>query len=253
MIKTIFSIALFAILTTSLSAGTIDPNVNDIKYVEYGSKHECVVSIFGKNEDEKSFFASAVLVRPRIILTAAHVIKDTSKSFIKFKDENIKIDYAVYPNAFDENNISKFDIAICLLEKPCDLDFYPELYSEEDELGKVCSIAGFGMHGTYDKGITSYDGKKRAGSNIVEEISDDMLFCTLSNKKTNLEILASIGDSGGGLFINQKLAGINSIVWTKEKNGKLDSNLLDGSGHTRISLHIDWLKKIIAALEKVEQ
>lgn len=240
-------------MTTSLIAGTIDPSVSDQKYIEYGSKHECVVSIFGKTKKDQTFFASAVVIRPRIILTAAHVIKDTSASFIKFKDKDIKIECAVYPNAFDEKNISKFDIAICLLEKPCDLDFYPELYSEDDELGKVCSISGFGMHGTYDKGITSYDGKKRAGANIVEEISDDMLFCTLSNPKTNLELLASIGDSGGGLFINKKLAGINSIVWTKEKNGKLDSNLLDGSGHTRISLHIDWLNKLIAILEKVEQ
>lgn len=240
-------------MTTSLIAGTIDPSVSDQKYIEYGSKHECVVSIFGKTKKDQTFFASAVVIRPRIILTAAHVIKDTSASFIQFKDKDIKIECAVYPNAFDEKDISKFDIAICLLEKPCDLDFYPELYSEDDELGKVCSISGFGMHGTYDKGITSYDGKKRAGANIVEEISDDMLFCTLSNPKTNLELLASIGDSGGGLFINKKLAGINSIVWTKEKNGKLDSNLLDGSGHTRISLHIDWLNKLIAILEKVEQ
>lgn len=239
-------------MTTSLIAGTIDPSVSDQKYIEYGSKHECVVSIFGKTKKDQTFFASAVVIRPRIILTAAHVIKDTSDSFIKFKDKDIKIECAVYPNAFDEKDISKFDIAICLLEKPCDLDFYPELYSEDDELGKVCSISGFGMHGTYDKGITSYDGKKRAGANIVEEISDDMLFCTLSNQKTNLELLASIGDSGGGLFINQKLAGINSIIWTKEKNGKLDSNLLDGSGHTRISLHLDWLKKLIDILEKAE-
>lgn len=239
-------------MTTSLIAGTIDPSVSDQKYIEYGSKHECVVSIFGKTKKDQTFFASAVVIRPRIILTAAHVIKDTSDSFIKFKDKDIKIECAVYPNAFDEKDISKFDIAICLLEKPCDLDFYPELYSEDDELGKVCSIAGFGMHGNYDKGIIGYDGKKRAGSNIVEEISDDMLFCTLTDKKTSLEMLPSIGDSGGGLFINQKLAGINSIIWTKEKNGKLDSNLLDGSGHTRISLHLDWLKKLIDILEKAE-
>jgi hypothetical protein len=253
MVKVIFSIALFAILTTLSIAGTIDPNVNDQKYIEYGSKHECVVSIFGKTKKDQTFFASAVLIRPKIILTAAHVIKDTSDSFIKFKDKDIKIECAIYPNAFDENDISKFDIAICLLKEPCDLDFFPELYNNDDELGKVCSISGFGMNGTYDKGIMSYDGKKRAGANIVEEISDDMLFCTLSNQKTNLELLASVGDSGGGLFINKKLAGINSIVWTKEKNGKLDSNLLDGSGHTRISLHIDWINKLIAILEKVEQ
>jgi len=240
-------------LTASLSAGTTDPNVSDAKHIEYGSKHECVVSIFGKQDiDDKQFFASAVIIKPKIILTAAHVIKDTKDAYINFKDSKIKIQYAIYPNAFDEKNISKHDIAICLLETPCELNFYPELYENDDELGKVCSIAGFGMHGSYDKGIIGYDGKKRAGSNIVEEISDGMLFCTLTDKKTSLEMLPSIGDSGGGLFINQKLAGINSIVYTKEKNGKLDSNMKDGSGHTRISLHINWIKELIEALEKVE-
>jgi len=242
-------------LTTSIDAGTIDPTVSDNKYVEYGLKHECVVSIFGKNNDEKTFFASAVLIKPKIIITAAHVIKNTKESFIKFNNESIKIKYAIYPNGFDDSGeeITNFDIAVCLLEKPCVIDFFPELYTNNDELKKVCSISGFGMHGTYDKGITHYDGKKRAGANIVEEIVNDMLFCTLSNPKTNLEMLPAIGDSGGGLFIDKKLAGINSIIWTKEKDGKLDSNILDGSGHTRISIHADWIKKLIEVLEKVEK
>lgn len=253
MIKKILFSLWLATLTSVLVAGTIDPNNSDNKHIEYGSKHECVVSIFGKRDiDDKTFFASAVIIKPKIILTAAHVIKDTKEAYITFKDSKVKIQYTVYPNAFNEKNISKHDIAVCLLETPCELNFYPELYENDDELGKVCSIAGFGMHGNYDKGIIGYDGKKRAGSNIVEEISDDMLFCTLTDKKTSLEMLPSIGDSGGGLFINQKLAGINSIIWTKEKNGKLDSNLLDGSGHTRISLHLDWLKKLIDILEKAE-
>jgi len=60
------------------------------------------------------------------------------------------------------------------------------------------------------------------------------------NKDTNLEYCISHGDSGGGLFIDQKLAGINSIVLASDKNP--DSNYGDESGHTRISKYKDWIE-----------
>jgi hypothetical protein len=64
-----------------------------------------------------------------------------------------------------------------------------------------------------------------------------------SDKESRLEFLISHGDSGGGLFINKKLAGINSLVFSSD--GKPDSSWRDESGHTRISLFIDWINNTI--------
>jgi hypothetical protein len=63
-----------------------------------------------------------------------------------------------------------------------------------------------------------------------------------------MEFLIASGDSGGGLFIDQKLAGINSCVMTTD--GHTDSNHNDESGHTRISQHINWIESTINENEK---
>ena len=63
------------------------------------------------------------------------------------------------------------------------------------------------------------------------------------NNPTELEFLISHGDSGGGLFIDGQLAGINSSVLSKD--GKTDSNYGDESCHTRISRYKDWLDDVM--------
>ena len=55
--------------------------------------------------------------------------------------------------------------------------------------------------------------------------------------------MISHGDSGGGLFIDNKLAGINSLVMSSD--GKPDSSWTDESGHTRVSKFVSWIDKII--------
>jgi hypothetical protein len=57
--------------------------------------------------------------------------------------------------------------------------------------------------------------------------------------KTSLEFLIASGDSGGGLFIDGKLAGINSCIMAV--NGSPKSDYRTESGHTRISINLDWI------------
>jgi hypothetical protein len=89
------------------------------------------------------------------------------------------------------------------------------------------------------------DGKKRGGSNIIDKIDRELLVCTPSRayNKTELEFLIGSGDSGGGLFIDGKLAGINSCVMATD--GKPNSTYSDESGHTRISKYINWIETTI--------
>jgi hypothetical protein len=252
----LLSLAILLGLSAPAHTGTIDPKVNDSKYVEYGAKHECVVQICGEypkqsiNDSKVLFLASSVIVKPRIVLTAAHVVQEAENMYIKLRGEKIKISSAVILKAYDKEKFGPFDLAICHLEKDAFIDFYPELYDKDDEVGKICSISGFGMTGNHRYGAKVHDGKKRAGSNVVDEICSGMLLCSVNKKPyTELEFLIASGDSGGGLFIDKKLAGINSTIMT-EKGGTLNSDIQDESCHTRISLHKPWIDFVISELEK---
>ena len=238
-------------LNTQLIAGTIDQNISDSKYIEYGAKHESVVKIEGNYDDETStyFYASAVIIKPRWLLTAAHVIKGSKNCRIVVGKKTIPIDFIAHHALYEENKFGKYDIGICHLEQDADIGFYPELYSADDEVGKICSAAGYGITGTFQSTERKVDNLKRAGSNIVEATDRDLLICSLKDgPRTSLEFLICHGDSGGGLFIDKKLAGINSCILTEDK--KLDSNINDWSGHTRVSLFTDWVKEAMEAIEK---
>jgi hypothetical protein len=238
------------------SAGTIDPNKPDAKYIEYGTKHECVLQIGGNykvnDSDTKPFFASCVLIKPRIILTAAHVLDGAGEVFVVDNSNNkIKVIFALHLNEWNRDVFGNSDIAIGFLEEEISINFYPKLYDGDNEIGKICSISGFGITGNYIKGFSISDNKKRAGSNIIDEIFNGMLVTSVTNdRKTDLEFLIAYGDSGGGLFIDQKLAGINSGIMTDGKDKNLNSDQQDFATHTRISIHKKWIESTVEKLEE---
>lgn len=248
----LFSLIVYIGTISNIFAGTIDPNVDDSKYIDYGKRHECVVELFGTVENTGlQYRASAVVIRSRIILTAAHVITSGKNPFIVVNGEKINILVSIILQDYKEDGLDACDIAIGYLEMPVKLDFYPELYSNNDEVGKICSLAGYGITGTFRTGMIKHDGKKRAGSNKIDSIINNMLVCSVNKPpRTSLEFLICSGDSGGGLFIDQKLAGIHSCIMTND--GKLDANHNEESVHTRISFHKTWIEEMISKLEKLD-
>ena len=131
-----------------------------------------------------------------------------------------------------------------LVSKPLKLDYYPKLYSNKNETGKVCGLSGYGYHGDFNTGWISstFDNSRRAGSNIIDGIDKNVLkYSVHTTDKTELEFLISPGDSGGGLFIDQKLAGIHSYVYATD--GKSDSDYGDVGCSTRVSDYIEWIDK----------
>lgn len=228
-------------------AGTRDPETSDSKYVSYGEKFKCVGKICGKYKDGTRYCASAVAIKPKWIITAAHVVQNSEECFVTIKDKKILVKNISYPKEFEKGNFGFHDIALGNCEEDVDLDFYPELYKNNDEIGKICSVSGYGISGTFITGARISDGKKRAGSNCIDYVDRDLLVCSASRRKersfTELEFIIGSGDSGGGLFIDGKLAGINSCVLASDKNP--DSTYGDESGHTRVSKYLDWINEII--------
>jgi hypothetical protein len=239
-------------LSTQLLGGTRDPLTPDEKYLEYAKDFHYVVSICGIHEDNTLFCGSAVAISPRIILTAAHVVKNSKHCGIHINDSEIILIEDVMCHKDFDGKFGEADIAICRLSKDLELTFYPTLYTDNDEVGKLCCMAGYGSTGTFLTGQTISDGKRRAGSNRIDGIEKDLLLCspskTIERGRTSLEFIICSGDSGGGLFIDGKLAGINSCVFAVGKPPL--STYGEESGHTRISKFAPWILENKEALEK---
>lgn len=244
----LLSIVLFFIQLGVALSGTIDPNIPDQKYIEYGRKFKYIGKLCGSYTDNSLFCASAVVIKKHYIITAAHVVKGYKSCKISVEGSDYTIESFTWPEEFSTDIYGLNDIAIGFVKDPIKLDFYPELYDTDDELQKVCCISGYGLTGNFLTGAIKSDNNRRAGSNIVEEIDRELLICKPSKvndpTRTSLEFLIASGDSGGGLFIDGKLAGINSCVSGIGKNST-NSTYVSESGHTRISVHRRWILRNI--------
>lgn len=234
------------------SAGIIDPEIDDTKYIEYAKTFDYVLKLNGEYTDGTSFVCSCVAIDDRWIATVAHALINNKNCHVQQDDGNkILVEQIITHPSFEYKNFNGNDIAICYLSKPLSLKHYPQLYDKEDELNKLSSICGYGSTGNFISGRTKYDGKKRAGFNCIERIEENLLICSPSpDNKTELEIFIADGDSGGGLFIENKLAGINSCVFSI-KDKKTNSSYSDESGHSRISLVKKWIENHINHKKKV--
>jgi hypothetical protein len=226
-------------------SGTIDPSSTDVKHVEYGDGFKCVVQIEGQcgcgNGKPHMFHASAVAISKNCAVTAAHVVVGNKDVKIRIGEKTFNALKVFVHEGFKNEKVGHSDIAICLCEGDFGLDFYPDLYEKTDEVSKVVSMAGYGITGNFSTGGVKSDQRRRAGSNIISRSENDVLICILSDNKTELEFMIAPGDSGGGLFIENKLAGINSFVTADD--GKPDSDYGDECAHTRISKFIPWIRE----------
>lgn len=245
MKQNICSLIIWFFLFSLGICGTIDPNTPDSQYIEYGEKFPNIVKLCCF-DGRGMACGSAVVIDPHWIVTAAHVVENCHSWTVNIGEEKYHVKKMIPHKKYESKLFGIADIAIGYLEKPIELDFYPELYDQDDEVGKLCSIAGWGFTGTFNTGTKNHDGKKRAGSNFIDKIEKEVLVCSPSKpnqRMTQLEFLICSGDSGGGLFIGNKLAGINSSVIGYD--GSSNSTYGDESCHTRISLYAQWIKDII--------
>jgi hypothetical protein len=239
------AIATLLLGATSI-AGTIDPNVPDQRYVEYGKKFKSVARImcFDGESTVNLYTASCVIVSKTHVLTAAHVVAN-SKNWVVIADDGSQhkiVAMSLHPS-FSSSARGRHDLAVGRTEEEFSLDEFPSLYEQTDEMRRVSSMAGFGLHGTFETGQREHDGKRRAGTNTIDAVDDgDTLVCSASRDgMTDLEFLIASGDSGGGLFIGDSLAGIHSCVMAVRR--RPNSSWGEESGHTRISSCLDWIRK----------
>jgi hypothetical protein len=251
-------VVFFLALSKASTAGTIDPSTPDSKYLEFGKQFPWVVQLRNTIDCQKcqkvhDQLASAVLIKPNWALTAAHVVRETTNNVIYVHDQEFPLSYVVWHKEFEDAQVGFHDIALCYSPKEFGLKSYIPLYAEADEVGKSVTIAGWGSTGTFLTGATKLDSQRRAGHNKIQTARQAVLVYQQHDrpKRFALEFMIAPGDSGGGLFIGDKLAGINSFLTAEDKNA--DGTYTDESAFTRVSLYRDWIELQIEKYEKAMQ
>lgn len=230
-------------------SGTIRPDVSESKYLDFGKKFFCVKQIYTqkKNETGKTEYGigTCVVINEHWIITAAHIAdRDFDSAYITIDQKKHCINKIIINPDYDTDKLTG-DICLGFCEKGFGEVSEPTFRKKNIEIGEICSIAGYGQYGNMKTGAKIYDGKIRAGTNKIEFKYNDMVVCDASsdNTKTVLEFLPNVGDSGGGLFINGELAGIMSLVFSKDKVA--DSNYGDEAAFVELSPYLPWINKYV--------
>lgn len=237
--------ALIFVLVSSAAAGTIEDSVPDARYVEYGRAFSAYTAKFkGTAADGRTHVATAVLIAPRWALTAAHVAEGCEGVTLRYSGDRSQSIGKVLVHPEYRDQIGYADIALLKADADFGLTFYPPL-SEGGEVGKTASVAGYGVTGPLSYGHNLADGKLRAGTQVVDRIERNCLICDLTRRGSVMEYGIAPGDSGGPLFVDGKLAGINS--YTASPRSYTRSQYGEESGHTRVAMYREWIRGVIDA------
>ena len=273
---TAVSICLLA--ASSASAGIIDDSANDADHIDLANQPQYdavgVVKRFGTSID-----SSGILIAPGWVLTAAHTIPSgnaTATDTWTFGSEVRLIDDTFRHPSFG-GIANGYDIALHKLATPITTITPAQLYtgSASDLIGETLTYVGYGKSGTGSTGATIPFGTKRAGVNNGEQLgytidpgganeaiySDQILFADMDDPPggpqygnplgsplpLNLEYLIALGDSGGGLFVEQGgqhyVAGVHSIAFDFDPFGTFGYG--DIMGSTTIEQSLAWILGMI--------
>lgn len=249
MIKYLYFLLISICLVSIAYSGTTDPKKPDDLYLRIASKYKCCHRLYStsKSTGKITSSSSCVLVKPNIVLTAAHIITlhNDCNFHIDDNGKRIKINKAYVPKIFDIKKVSRNDVAVCILSsqassEPCEISFIKPSKNTQ------VTIAGYGMLGDFNTGsLKMNDNKLRAGFNRIDGYENQCMITSakLGTKLTSAEYIIVGGDSGGGVFLNGKVIGINSYISAKNRTPKGYWN--DECGHTTLYYMKSWINTIL--------
>jgi len=215
-------------------------NINSTEKVSNGkdiseSEYPSVILLF---DQTKGALCTGTFISDTTVLTAAHCTMGSSDIDLKTgkvnhtlylarvidikqkKLEKLATSVAVYRNPkwdaeFKKQQVNKYDLGVVVFPKGTAKGI-SELSSVSPTQNDELTFVGYGLNYVpkNEKDIdTSSVGKKRVGYNNVAALKDGFIYFLGSVKTTTADgskANASMGDSGGPLFINNKLSGVTS-------------------------------------------
>jgi hypothetical protein len=199
--------------------------------------------------------ASGVMVGPREVLTAKHVVAGvTDPTSVSFRlDLPSGTVYCPVSQIYQNPDA---DIALVILASNTGLSGYG-MYSGTSEYGKNITLAGYGSTGTGSTGSLYGDprGTKRFATNVVNGAgpsgNGQVISYTFDANGPSTEGMITYGDSGGPSFItdnsgNLRLAGIHSAI--SQGSGHTGSPALGQYGDTAYDMRISSYRMWAASL-----
>lgn len=247
MIKTLIPLILGMSFLASFSsqAIVIHHKKNDNDYQTLGKQYQNTIAMTGN--------CIATVVDPLWLVTAAHCANPYTKMPVQIT--HLGKPYAVEAiHAHPSFGRSQdHDLALLQLRWPLENAKPVKLYKKNDELNKLLTIVGNGMHGNGLTGENHFDNKLRAATNLTSSVDDIWLTFTFDEGKnaTPLEGVSGTEDSGGPAFISINkelyLAGVSccqepAMVEGKEVQGGYGAN----EYYTRISTHTQWIEETMS-------
>jgi hypothetical protein len=240
---------IFFVMSSVVAAGTIEDSVPDSRYVDYGSTYSLYTrKIVTLSPDGKTPTGTCVLISPHWCLTAAHVVEGGTSVIVDAHDGPRVADHVEIHHEYKSERYNWHDIALVHVAEPFSLPRYPPLIDKGDDVGSLAAVAGYGMTGPISTGYDRGDGLLRAGTCVVTSHDGAALICLVRSGGSPLPLCIAPGDSGGPLFIDGRLAGINSFT-RRDGKGVTRSRIGEESGHIRVSLYLGWIRSVAGELD----
>ena len=218
--------------------------------------------------DKRSYGSGVLLAGGQYILTAAHLFSDNpllpDVHILNANGQNVGTVEQVFTHPLWDNNPADYnhDLALVKLAQPLTQTVGYEIYREKNEIGHTFTRVGFADNGlvsgknTYDaltdKINVSFGTRIETGSQLLYDYDDGTsqhdaigLLLNLPNLGLgNDETMSQAGLSGGGTFIDNKIAGVGSFIFRSslsDVNSVIDSSIGELGSDTRVSTHADWI------------
>jgi hypothetical protein len=267
--RTLLAAAIFVACTVALIAPaqgiTRRDDLADSLYLSLGaSSAYAPVGLVSFSTPTANYLASGTLISPDWVLTAAHVVDQTTSLTFTLNGTNYAASNWVANPGWNPNDLlNGCDLGLVHLSSSVSGVTPATRYTGSNEVGQVGTLVGYGMTGTGRTGAKVYDGKKRGAQNTIDMIygpNSNLLLADFDNPKKprdssmgstkplDWEGIIAPGDSGGGLFINNKggpqLAGVTSFIWGV-LDRKPNSDYGDVGGFGRVSLFNSWIDSYV--------
>lgn len=266
-------------------AGTIRHDRDPQAYLNLGAAPGYAsVGKFDLNKWEPGFSASGTLIDDDWVLTAAHAFEGTTNGQFTVGGRTYGVSKWIMHPKWNGALRRGFDLALVKLDGTV-TDVAPaRLYTGRREMNAVATFVGFGRTGTGVSGHNTFDALKRAGHNTIDGsigpeqwplnptfrsrlpkgarsfLVDFDNPASAADSQTgigvplDLEYLISLGDSGGGAFVDfgqgPMLAGVHSFAEVPDQID--DSDYGDVTGHVRVSSHAKWIRNMLRRERKAE-